>query len=338
VSPEFVHEGAQHACAEMLRAGVTCFNDMYFFPGAAARAAREAGMRHTAGLIVIEFPSAYAGSAQEYIEKGLALHDELRDDPLISTAFAPHAPYTVSDATLAHVRTLADELDIPVHMHVHETRDEIEGSLKEHGVRPLERLRRLGLLNPALLAVHMTQLTDAEIAQVAEAGASVAHCPQSNLKLASGYCPVQRLLSAGVNVALGTDGAASNNDLDLLNEMQTAALLAKAVAQDAAALPAAQALHLATLGGARALGLGEITGSLTAGKWADITAINLADISTQPLYHPLSQIVYAAARHQVSHVWVAGRALLHEGRLTTLDEAGLLARAAAWQPRLLPQA
>lgn len=338
VSPEFVHEGVQHACAEMIRAGVTCFNDMYFFPGASARAARAAGMRHIAGLIVIEFPSAYASSAQEYIEKGLALHDELRDDPLISTAFAPHAPYTVGDATLAHVRTLADELDIPVHMHVHETHDEIEGSLKAHGLRPLERLRRLGLLNPALLAVHMTQLTGEEIAQVAEAGASVAHCPQSNLKLASGFCPVQRLLDAGVNVALGTDGAASNNDLDLLDEMRTAALLAKAVAQDAAALPAHQALRMATLGGARALGLGEVTGSLTPGKWADIAALDLSGLSTQPLYHPLSQIVYAASRQQVSHVWVAGRALLHDGRLTTLDETEILARARRWQALLSPQA
>jgi len=334
VSEEFVHEGTQLAMAEMLRGGTTCFNDMYFFPEVTARAAAACGMRASIGLIVIDFPSAWATSSDEYIDKGLALHDEYRSDPLIRTALAPHAPYTVSDEPLEKIRMYADELDLPVHMHVHETRDEIEQSLKNFGVRPLERLERLGLLSPNLLAVHMTQLIDGEIEQLAGAGVHVLHCPESNLKLASGFCPVVRLLSAGINVALGTDGAASNNDLDMLGEMRTAALLAKGMTQDAAALPAHQALRMATLHGARALGLESEIGSITAGKAADLTAVRLDGIETQPIYHPVSQLVYAASRNDVTDVWVNGRHLLSERTLTTLDPAAILSRAREWQGRI----
>jgi len=334
VSEEFVHDGTQLAMAEMLRGGTTCFNDMYFFPEVTARAAAACGMRASVGLIVIDFPSAWAASSDEYIDKGLALHDEYRSDPLIRTALAPHAPYTVSDEPLEKIRMYADELDLPVHMHVHETRDEIEQSLKNFGVRPLERLERLGLLSPNLLAVHMTQLIDGELDQLAEAGVHVLHCPESNLKLASGFCPVVRLLNAGVNVALGTDGAASNNDLDMLGEMRTAALLAKGMTQDAAALPAHQALRMATLHGARALGLESEIGSITAGKAADLAAVRLDGIETQPVYHPVSQLVYAASRNDVTDVWVNGRHLLSERTLTTLDPAAVLARAREWQERI----
>lgn len=334
VNEEFVHDGTQLAIAEMLRGGTTCFNDMYFFPDATARVSAACGMRATVGLILIDFPTAWADNPEEYLAKGLALHDEYRNDPLIGTAFAPHAPYTVSDAPLQRVRVLADELDIPVHMHVHETSYEVQEAVTATGQRPLARLQALDLLSPSLLAVHMTQLENDEIQALADAGARVVHCPESNLKLASGFCPVQQLDQAGVIVALGTDGAASNNDLDMLGEMRTAALLAKAVAGDASALPAHRVLRMATLHGAMALGRGAEIGSLEAGKWADVTAVRLDELETQPLYDPISQLIYAASRHQVSDVWVAGRHLLRERVLTTLDEDDILRNARAWQAQI----
>ncbi|HSJ47650.1 MAG TPA: TRZ/ATZ family hydrolase [Gammaproteobacteria bacterium] len=334
VNEEFVHDGTQLAIAEMLRGGTTCFNDMYFFPDVTARVSAACGMRATVGLILIDFPTAWADNPEEYLAKGLALHDEYRNDPLIGTAFAPHAPYTVSDVPLQRVRVLADELDIPVHMHVHETAYEVHEAVTATGQRPLARLQALDLLSPSLLAVHMTQLENDEIQALADAGAQVVHCPESNLKLASGFCPVQQLDQAGVIVALGTDGAASNNDLDMLGEMRTAALLAKAVAGDASALPAHRVLRMATLHGAMALGRGAEIGSLEAGKWADVTAVRLDELETQPLYDPVSQLIYAASRHQVSDVWVAGRHLLRERVLTTLDEDAILRNACAWQAQI----
>ncbi len=334
VSPEFVHDGTELAIAEMLRGGTTCFNDMYFFPDVAAQVAARCGMRANAGLIVLDFPSAWAGNADEYLHKGVALHDALRDEPLITTCFAPHAPYTVSDTPLRTIATYAEELNLQIHMHVHETADEVRQSLERHGVRPLQRLQQLGLLSPSLMAVHMTQLTDEEIAQVAQSGAHVLHCPESNLKLASGFCPVAKLLQAGVNVAIGTDGAASNNDLDMWSEMRSAALLAKGVSGDATRVPAATALRLATINGARALGLEDRIGSLQTGKAADMTAVHLGAIETQPLYDPVSQLVYAAGRHQVTDVWVAGQRLLHERKLTTLDEQTILAKALQWRDKI----
>jgi len=286
------------------------------------------------GMILIDFPTAWAQDAEEYVDKGLKLHDHYRNHPLISTAFAPHAPYTVSDGPLQRVRVLADELDVPIHMHVHETATEVQQGMEAHGMRPLQRLEQLGLTTPRLVGVHMTQLSDAEIDAYARSGAHVVHCPESNLKLASGFCPVHKLLQAGINVAIGTDGAASNNDLDMFAEMRSAALLAKAVAQDASALPAHLALRMATLNGAAALGLAEETGSLSTGKAADITAVHLGAIETQPLYHPVSQLVYAAGRHQVSDVWVAGQHVVKEGILTSLDEQEILAKARAWQEKI----
>ncbi len=334
VSPEFVRAGAELSIAEMLKSGTTCFNDMYFFPDLVAQVAAEAGIRACVGLIVIDFPTAWAQTADEYIEKGLALHDKLRGHELLRTAFAPHAPYTVSDAPLERLRVLADELDIPIHMHVHETAHEVAESLAQFGLRPLARLERLGLLNPHLLAVHATQIETGEIARLATAGAHVLHCPESNLKLGSGFCPVKELLAAGVNVALGTDGAASNNDLDLLVEMRTAALLAKGVSGDPTALPAHAALRLATLNGARALGIEELTGSLKPGKSADVVALDLSHLSSQPVYDAASQVVYAASRDQVTDVWVAGRRLVRDGALTTLDTRAILKRTVEWGERI----
>ncbi|UHD17303.1 TRZ/ATZ family hydrolase [Thiocapsa bogorovii] len=334
VDPGFVADGTRLAVLEMLRGGITCYNDMYFHPEVTAQVTAEAGMRAVIGMIVVDFPTGYAANADEYITKGLALHEHYRDHPLIRVAFAPHSPYAVSDAPLQRVRALADELEVPIHIHLHETRDEILQSLRDHGERPISRLNRLGLLGPGLVCVHMTQLDEDEIALLADTGAHVVHCPESNLKLASGFCPVAKLLEAGINVAIGTDGAASNNDLNMLGEMRTAALLGKGVAGSASALPAATALRMATINGARALGVEDEIGSLEPGKSADLVALDLRDSHTQPLYHPISQLVYAASQQQVRHVWVRGRHLLRDGLPTGLDNGRIIAAAQAWGDRL----
>lgn len=334
VGDEFVSDGVQLAMAEMLKSGTTCFNDMYFFAEDAAHAARKAHMRACMGMIVIDFPSNYAQSWDEYLDKGIKLHDMLHNDPLVTTAFAPHAPYSVSDEALTKISIVNNELNRPVHIHVHETASEVADAVAATGKRPLARLLELDLLNLNLLAVHFTQAEPEEIDLLATSKASVVHCPESNLKLASGYCPVSALIDAGVNVALGTDGSASNNDLDMLGELRTAALLAKGMGNDATALPASMALRMATLNGARALGLSEITGSLIEGKAADMIAIDLAPVATQPVYDPLSQIVYAASRDQITDVWVAGRRLLNNCQLTTLDESQILNKAQGWRDNI----
>lgn len=334
VNREFCRDGVLLAAIEMLKGGTTCFNDMYFFPDATAAAAREARMRACVGLIVIDFPTGWARNVDEYLAKGLELRDDLRTSDLMTTALAPHAPYTVSDDALARIRVLSDQLDLPVHMHVHETAGEVSDSEAARGERPLARLSHLGLISPRLMAVHMTQLSAAEIALLAQEGVHVIHCPESNLKTASGFCPVAQLDAAGVNVALGTDGAASNNDLDLLGEMRSAALLAKGYSGDPTAVPAHRALAMATLHGARALGLEDRIGSIVPGKAADLAAIDLSHASTQPVYDALSQIVYSASRHQVTDVWVAGQRLVREGRLTHLDEHAVLERIQEWRGRI----
>jgi 5-methylthioadenosine/S-adenosylhomocysteine deaminase len=334
VSPEFVRDGTLAACAEMLRGGITCFNDMYFFPEAALEAALEARMRSMHGIIVIEFPSAYAADPADYLRKGLEVRDRYGDEPLASFCLAPHAPYTVADPTFRQVATLAAELDIPVHVHVHETEHEIERSLAEHGVRPLERLQRLNLVTPNLIAVHAVHLTADEIELLARHGCSVAHCPSSNLKLASGLAPVAKLADAGVNLALGTDGAASNNRLDLFQEMRTAALLAKGVSGDAQAMPAHAALRAATLGAAQAMGLAKTVGSIEAGKAADLTAVALRGVEVEPCYQVVSHLVYAAGREHVSDVWVAGEAQVRDGRLLNRAFASLEKRLQLWQNAL----
>jgi len=334
VSPRFVRDGTILACAEMLRGGITCFNDMYFFPEAALEAALEAGMRAALGLIVIDFPTAYASDPADYLRKGLALRDRHGENPLVSFCLAPHAPYTVSDPTFRQIATLAAELDLPVHVHVHETENEIERSLAEHGVRPLERLRRLGLLEPGLIAVHAVHLNKDEIELLGRHGCSVAHCPSSNLKLASGFAPLEALRSAGVNLSLGTDGAASNNRLDLFAEMRTAALLAKAVARDAQAMPAHAVLRAATLGGARALGLGARIGSIEPGKRADLVAVALRGPELAPCYDPVSHLVYAAGREHVTHVWVDGELRVLDGELRNPAFSGLDTRWQLWQNAL----
>jgi 5-methylthioadenosine/S-adenosylhomocysteine deaminase len=334
IGPEFVADGVTLAIAEMLRGGTTCVNENYFFPDVQAATYRRHGFRARIGLPVIDFPTAWAKSDDEYFDKAGAVHDQWRGDGLVATAFAPHAPYTVNDANFERIRLLADQLDLPVHLHLHETAQEVQQSVDEHGQRPIARLDRLGLVNDRLIAVHMTQLTDAEIHLCAERGVSVVHCPESNLKLASGFCPACALERAGVTLAIGTDGCASNNDLDMVGETRTAALLAKAVANDAAALDAFTALRAATLGGAKAIGFDHLVGSIEPSKQADLACIDLSALETQPLHHVVSQLVYATGRHQVTDVWIAGRARLRRRELVDMDVAGIVANARQWRSRI----
>ncbi|MBM69328.1 MAG: N-ethylammeline chlorohydrolase [Haliea sp.] len=337
VSAEFVADGAALAIAEMLRAGTTTFSDMYFYPDACARTAQRMGMRCQISFPVLDFPTPWAREADEYISKGLALRDAVKHSSLVSVGFGPHAPYTVSHPNLAKVAMLAAELDTSIQIHLHETRGEVLQAVEAHGERPLDSLYRLGLLGPRTQCVHMTDLGEQDIALLAETGAHVVHCPKSNMKLASGACPVTRLLAAGVNVALGTDSAASNNSLNLFDEMRSAALLAKLASQDASALSAAEALHMATLGGARALGLEEQIGSLEQGKLADLIAVDLTGPETQPLYNPLSQLVYACNGSQVTHSWIAGQLRLRDRQLQGLDLAAIASRSQYWQQRITGQ-
>ena len=334
VSADFVRDGTLLACAEMLRGGITCFNDMYFHPEAAGRAALAAGMRAALGIIVIEMSSAYAADAQDYISKGLATRDELKHEGLLSFCIAPHAPYTVSDKAFERIAMLQGVLDLPLHIHLHETRDEIEQSLARHGERPLARLRKLGLVDANLIAVHAVHLSEQEVKLLAAEGCHVAHCPSSNLKLASGIATPARLLRAGVNVGLGTDSAASNNRLDLFTEMRLAALLAKGTADDPTALPAHTVLEMATVRAARALGMEDRIGALAPGKCADMTAVDLGALELLPCYDPLSHLVYAAGREHVSHVWVNGELVVEKGRLTRLDTTELAAKTAYWKDKI----
>jgi 5-methylthioadenosine/S-adenosylhomocysteine deaminase len=330
-SREMVYDGTLLAAAEMLRGGVTCANDMYFFPDAAGRAFVDAGMRAAIGLIAIEFPTAYASDPDDYLAKGVAARDAMRDQSRLTFCFAPHAPYTVSDRTFTRIGTMAEELDLPIHLHLHETADEIRESVAAHSVRPIQRLESLGLVSPRLIAVHAVHLNDSEVKLLARNGCSVAHCPSSNLKLASGFAPIPALLDAGVNVGLGTDGAASNNRLDVFQEMRTAALVAKAVSGNPETMPAHAALHAATLAGARALGLDRETGSIEVGKSADLCAVSLASLETRPCYDPVSHLVYAAGREHVTDVWVDGNRVVRNGELGSAKLRDLEKTALLWQ-------
>ena len=336
VCEQFVHDGSLLACAEMLRGGITCFNDMYFFPKAAADAAIASGMRAAIGLITVDFPSNYAADADDYLAKGLAVRDELLEEPLLSFCLAPHAPYTVGERSFAKVLTLAEQIEVPIHLHLHETVQEIDDSEQRFGMRPIERIRRLGLLSPALIAVHAVHLNAREIELLAEHGCSVAHCPSSNLKLASGIAPITQLLAQGINIGLGTDGAASNNRLDIFQEMRLAALLAKEQGGRADAIDAHRVLRMATLGGARALGLDADIGSITTGKYADLCAVRLDDIALAPCYHPVSHLTYSLGREHVSDVWVAGRIRVENGQLVENNETGLIKLALLWQNKIRP--
>jgi len=335
VSAEMVRDGTELAIAEMLRGGITCFSDQYFYPEIVAEAALDLSMRAVVATPVVDFPTGWAQNAEEYLQKATDLvHDPYADHPLVTTAFAPHSTFALSDESFASLRVLADQLDVRVQIHLHETAAEVDISLRQTGKRPYERLMDAGLVNRSLLAVHAVHMNDDEIARFAEAGVSLAHCPNSNLKLASGIAPIARYQAAGLNVALGTDGAASNNMLDMFSEMRTAALLAKATASNASAITAGDAIYMATMGGARALGIERITGSIETGKWADLTCVNLNTLNSQPIYDVVSQLVYATRADQVADVWVAGRRQLENGRFTHIDTDALLTRGNEWRDRI----
>ena len=338
LSAQFVFDGTELATAEMIRSGTTCFADMYFYHDVAARAALKSGMRAALGGAILEFPTPYAADAEGYLAKGIATREEFLAESRLKLLLAPHAPYTVSDKTIQRVVTIAAEMDVPVMMHIHETLDECAQSEAEYGVRPIARLERLGMLGPNLIAVHCVHMTAIEIALFAKRGVHVAHCPVSNLKLGSGIAPIQAMLTAGINVGVGTDGCASNNRLDMLSETRLASLLQKGITGDAAALPAHQALEMATLNAAKALGWDDDIGSLVPGKAADMVAIDLSSIETQPCYDPKSHLFHAASREHVTHSWVAGELLLDNGALTRIDINELKTNARIWQQRLRPNA
>jgi len=337
MSPDFVHDGTLLACWEMLRGGITCFNDMYFFPEDAARAALSVGIRAALGITVLEFPSAYGKHAHDYLDKGLQARERLQGESLISFCLAPHAPYTVSDSTFERIASLAADSALPIHIHLHETMDEIAVSLEQHGVRPLQRLQRIGLLNHRLIAVHAIHLDDNEINLLASSGCHVAHCPTSNMKLASGIAPISKMLAQGMTIGLGSDGAASNNRLDLFQEMRHAALLAKVAGHDSALLPTHQALRMATLEGARALGLGHEIGSLEIGKAADMIAVELDDWINQPCFAPISHLLYVTGRESISHVWVNGKSRIDNKKPIDCPHDILLKKTQMWQNALSSQ-
>ncbi|MBQ0712532.1 MAG: TRZ/ATZ family hydrolase [Porticoccus sp.] len=334
VGEDFVRDGTELAIAEMIRSGTSCFSDMYFFPDYAAEAASHSGIRSQIAFPVFDFPSAWGRGPEDYIHKGLQLRDDYKDRDLTRIAFGPHAPYTLSNGPLETIATYAEELDSHVQIHLHETAIEVANSIKEHGVRPIQRLVELGLLSPRTQCVHMTQLDEQDISTLVEHNAHVVHCPESNLKLASGFCPVTTLLDSGINVALGTDGAASNNNLDMFGEMSTAALVAKAVSGNAGAVDAHTALQMATINGAKAMGWEDQIGSIEAGKSADLAAITLGTIESEPLYNPASQLLYTNAGSRVSHLWVNGAALMIERQLQTLNEQEVLTKAKQWQRKI----
>lgn len=334
VSDELVYDASQLAIAEMIRSGSTCFNDMYFFLQATAKAAETAGVRAHIGITVIDFPTAWAKDPDEYLSKGIEFYQAYQNHPLVTATMAPHAIYTVKENTLTKVKEVAEKYDLKINMHIQETADEVNQSLKETGLRPIKRLHDIDFISPRLIAVHMTQIDEEDMEILQRTKPNIVHCPESNMKLASGICPVTQLKKAGINVALGTDSVASNNDLDMVSEMRSAAFLAKLSTRNPTSLPANDVLCMSTIDGAKALGVDHLTGSLIAGKAADFAVIDLDQIETQPLYHPASQIVYAASRQQVTDVWVNGKQLMKNRKLTTLDEEELLKKAKIWRGKI----
>ncbi len=334
VDYDFVKDGSTLAIAEMIQSGTTFFNDMYFFPDATIAAVIKSGIKATIGLITLEYPSNWANNSQQYLQKAITVYNKYKNTSNISFAMAPHAPYTNSDKTIKNIIKLSKQYDIPVHTHIHETKGEIKNSIKEYGVRPLTRLKKLGLLKTRLMAVHMTQLTSKEINDCKNENISIIHCPQSNMKLASGFCKVGKLIGNGVNVAIGTDSASSNNDLDMLAELSSASLLAKVVADDTTVVSAYKAIQMATINSAKALGLEDKIGSIEIGKQADIIAIDLGGIVSQPCYDVVSQIVYSTTRDQISNVWVDGNALLDDKKLTTLNKQDIINNAKKWHNKI----
>jgi len=334
VDPDFVTDGTRLAAAEMMRGGVTCFADMYFFPQQAIEACLRSGIRILSGQVVVDATTAYANGSADHLQKAARVIEQFRDVPGVHFSLAPHAPYTVSDEVFVSLKVLCDEFGIPLHTHLHETLAEVDESVAHYGVRPLERLDRLGLVGPDFMAVHAVHLTDDEIALLADRGASAVHCPTSNLKLASGVARFADWLAAGMRVGLGTDGVASNNRLDLLSDMRLASCWPRGPPATPRPVPARQALRAATLGGAQTLGLGHLIGSLGVDKSADLIAVDLSDQDLSPMYDVASHLVNCVDRHHVSDVWVAGRRVVRHSELVDEDPAQLRALATVWQERI----
>ena len=339
LSVNFVKDGTLLACAEMLSGGITTFNDMYFYPEATAQACLQLGLRANLGLVVLEFSTNYASNATSYIEKGTQARDAFKNESLLSFSFAPHAPYTVTDKTFLEINTLAEQLDIGIHTHLHETLEEISQSKQTHGLTPIVRLAKLGLLGANTILAHCVHLEPIEMQMLADNGCHIAHCPSSNLKLGSGIAPINQYLKHGINIGLGTDGAASNNRLDMFTEIRLAALLAKGISRDATAISAHKALEMATINGAKALKLDDKIGSIEIGKLADLIAIDCSGFNMQPCYDPISHLVYVAGREQVSHCWVNGDLKYHkprhsEGVFSNIEPQELSEIVANWQTKL----
>jgi 5-methylthioadenosine/S-adenosylhomocysteine deaminase len=334
VSEQFVYDGTRLAALEMIMGGTTCAADTYFFPEAASRAVTQMHFRAQVGMPVLQFANAWARNEEDHIHKGLAFRDSIKNSSLVTTAFAPHSPYSVTDNGFNRIHLYSEQLDLPIHLHLHETATEVTDSLRDHGVRPIERMNKLGILSPSLQSVHMTQLRDDEIELLAINGVQVAHCPESNMKLASGFCPVEKLRARNINVAIGTDGAASNNDLDMIQEGRSASLLSKATTGDATSLDAQTCLEMMTINGARFLGLEDEIGSLEPGKLADITAIDLSHPTFQPIYNPISQLIYTASARDVSDVWIGGKRVMDNRQLPETDTESILAASRQWQEKI----
>lgn len=330
LSPEFISDAIELACLEMLKGGITTYNDMYFYEDAAGKATKRVGMRAVLGVGLLDFPTKSAGTTEEYFANAESFIKGWKGDNLITPCIAPHALYTCGPETLKRARKVADIYDIPIHIHLSETKWEAEEIMRRFGMSPVEYLESLGFLNERVLAAHCVWLTDLEIEILAKRRVGVSHCIESNLKLASGIAPVVRMLKAGVRVTFGTDGAGSNNDLNILSEMSTAAKLHKAVSGDPTALDAKTALLMATRWGAEVLGLGKVTGSIEEGKAADIVMADLNKPHLVPMYSIYSHIVYSMRPSDVEMVMVDGKIVVNDGKLTTTDESEILYKAKKW--------
>jgi len=334
ISPDFVRTGSELAIADLLLGGTTTLADQYFFPEVTAEICERAGLRALLTFPVIEVETAWARDAAECIRNGLALRDQYRNHDLIEIGFGPHSTYQVSEGTLSKVAMLAEELEAPIQIHLHETQEEVLSVVEQSGMRPIDLLEKLGVLGPRTQCVHMTALGEQDMDTIATHGAHVVHCPRSNLKLGSGICSVQKLLDRGINVALGTDGAASNNRLSMLGELQTAALIGKTAQGDPKAVDAWTSLEMATLNGAQALGKEHRLGSIEAGKLADLIAVDLSDLQHLPQYDLASSLVYGASGSEVRWSWIGGDCVVRDGQLQTVDYTGMSERVAKWSEQL----
>jgi 5-methylthioadenosine/S-adenosylhomocysteine deaminase len=333
LSEEFVYDGSMLAIVEMIKCGTTCFNDMYFYPDKTADATILAGLKAVMGMVVIDYPSKWANNSFEYIQKGLSFLDKYKKQNLIKTSFAPHSLYALSANAWQNIATIANELDLTVHTHLNETQQENALFIKKYKITPLQKLKELELLNKNLIAVHMTHFNKQEEILIKNNPINVVHCPLSNAALSCGYCDVTQLKKLNSNVVVGTDGAASNYNLDMIQQMRSVGMFAKLVTKDATNMPAYEIYKMATVNAAKALQL-ENSGFLQVGMDADMIAIDTKNVNTYPCYDELSSIVYSACSDQITFSWVQGRLLMEDRKLITIDEDEVLSKVAFWQEKI----